>query len=806
MKRAVESSRSGLRVRLYIALCALCLLCAAFTASGQEVVRVGVYDNPPKVILRESGPPEGFFPDLASAIAEREGWRIQYVAGSWTECLARLEAGEIDVLVDVAITDERAALYSFNHETVLVNWGVVYAGKDLSILSLTDLEGRRVAVMDGSAHTEGVGGIVELTERFGISCTFLRFVDYAEVFGAIETGACDAGVVNRVFGMTFESAYRVVRTPIVFNPLELRFALPKDGPLTSHLIDRIDTRLRQLMADPDSVYYQSLERHLLSQPRRETVLRWPPWLWPVLGVALSMIVFLSIAFYVVRREVGRRRAIQAALERSEERFALALQGANDGLWDWDIGGGRVEYSPRWAGMLGYRPDELEPTIESFRRLVHPEDRERVAAVEADYLAGRSDRYQVEFRMLHKDGTEIDVLSRAFLVRDTRGNPQRIVGTHVDLTQRHAAEQALREREATLRTIIENIPVDFFAIDRAFRYTMQSPLSREAVGDVVGQCADDIDVPTPLRTRWVEELRRAMAGETLQTEYDLEMKTGERRTLLSHIAPVRTEKGIYAVVGMSTDITERKRAALALQEAKEHAEAADRLKSSFLATMSHELRTPLNSIIGFTGILLQKLPGPLNEEQSKQLSMVQTSARHLLELINDVLDISKIEAGQLEIFPEMSDVRALFLEIIGSTAPLVQERGLTLETSIDETIGWVRTDPRRLKQILVNLLSNAIKFTPQGGVCVAARREAERVIVEVKDTGIGIASDDLERLFVPFQQVDSGLTRRFEGTGLGLSICKRLVTALGGGIRAESESGRGSRFIFWIPADPSEVIH
>ena len=136
----------------------------------------------------------------------------------------------------------------------------------------------------------------------------------------------------------------------------------------------------------------------------------------------------------------------------------------------------------------------------------------------------------------------------------------------------------------------------------------------------------------------------------------------------------------------------------------------------------------------------------------------------------------------------------------------QERGLTLETSIDETIGWVRTDPRRLKQILVNLLSNAIKFTPQGGVCVAARREAERVVVEVEDTGIGIASDDLERLFVPFQQVDSGLTRRFEGTGLGLSICRRLVTALGGEIRAESESGRGSRFIFWIPADPSEVIH
>jgi len=765
---------------------------------SQQTVRVGVYNNPPKVAIDEEGRVYGLYPELLEHMAEEERWTLEYVPGTWTESMARLDRGEIDLMVDVAYTVPRQALYAFNEETVLVNWGTVYAAPGLKLLSLPKLEGLRVAVMRGSTHTVDPGGIMDLVERFAIRVTFVELDNYTEVFSALASGEADAGVVNRVFGLTFESEYGVERTPIVFNPIELRFALPRDGTLTSLLIERIDRQLAELKEDPGSVYYQKLEEHLFASLRTETVFRWPAWILPGLASAAALIVVLAASILWVRREARQRAEAEEAHRRSEEQFELAMRGATDGLWDWNLVTGEVYYSPRWAYMLGYDVDELESTIETFRRFVHPDDREQVEATEADYLSGRIDRYRSEFRMLHRDGVYINVLSRAFIVRDDAGEPLRVVGTHVDISERKFAEETLREREAYLSTMIEHMPVDFFAIDRDLHYTMQSPTSKEAIGDVIGQRADELDVPEDLRQAWVDELQQVFGGRTVRREYDVPTTTGEERTYLSNVAPVDVEGEVIAAIGTSVDITERKRAALQLQEAKEKAEAADRLKSAFLATMSHELRTPLNSIIGFTGILLQELAGPLSEEQAKQLGMVQTSARHLLELINDVLDISKIEAGQLEVVSEPFDCPDLVREVAAAARPLAVEKRIDLRVDVPSGACVIRSDRRRVGQILTNLVGNAIKFTEQGHVRVSCAEDGVAVVLSVEDTGIGIRDEDLAKLFVPFRQIDTGLTRKYEGTGLGLSISKRLAETLGGTIEAKSEPGRGSCFTVRIP--------
>jgi PAS domain S-box-containing protein len=258
----------------------------------------------------------------------------------------------------------------------------------------------------------------------------------------------------------------------------------------------------------------------------------------------------------------------------------------------------------------------------------------------------------------------------------------------------------------------------------------------------------------------------------------------------------------------------------LEDARERAEAADRIKSAFLATMSHELRTPLNSIIGFTGMVQQGLAGPLTEEQSKQLGMAQVSARHLLSLINDVLDISKIEAGQLEVRREAFDLTQSVEQVAATVAPRAEEKALALRLDIPDGPLRMVSDQRRVEQILLNLLTNAIKFTDRGTVSLAVERTFEptglggdrddtatAVRIRVSDTGVGIREEDIPFLFRPFGQLDTGLQRQHEGTGLGLAICRQLSTLLGGEIRAESVRGEGSTFTVVLPMDsgaPSNV--
>ncbi|MAL01468.1 MAG: hypothetical protein CL536_04895 [Alcaligenaceae bacterium] len=251
----------------------------------------------------------------------------------------------------------------------------------------------------------------------------------------------------------------------------------------------------------------------------------------------------------------------------------------------------------------------------------------------------------------------------------------------------------------------------------------------------------------------------------------------------------------------------------LENALNRARDADRLKSAFLATMSHELRTPLNSIIGFTGIVLQGMAGPLTPEQQRQLGMVRGSARHLLDLINDVLDLSKIEAGQLQVRAEAFDISDSAHKVVGLVQPLAEQKGLRLQVEITPDVGSMYSDRRRVEQILINLLNNAIKFTDEGGAVIqltldpafhvnAQAPPCQALRIQVRDTGIGIKPEDIGTLFHPFSQVDNGLTRAHEGTGLGLAICSRLVKLLGGTITVRSVWSEGTIFTVTLPLEMS----
>ncbi len=655
-------------------------------------IRVGVYDNAPKIFLSAADSrAAGIFGDILEHIAEREGWQLEPVPGSWNECLARLESGQIEIMVDVAWSEERARKYDFHQEPVLSNWGRVYAGTGVKIESLLDLTGRRIAVMDGSIHTTGAEGIVELAHRFAIPCTFITVPDYHEVFRMVERGEAEAGVVNRVFGELYARDSAVKPTPIIFNPNNLFFAFPKGSRLGSHLGERIDANLRALKADDNSAYYQALEQNLGGgMVRRVAVL--PDWLYGLLG-ALIAIVVVVIAFNVIlKQRVDRATAL---LGESERKYRAIFAGAPIGIFQSTFDGQFLDVNPALARLFGYdSPRRMLTAVGSISQQLFRQEgqRERIVAMARE----ARDYVRTEVEYVRRDG--LTFLANLYIRarRDEGGEALFLEGFVEDITERKAAENAIR--------------------------TMNI------------------------------ELEERVARRTAE-----------------------------------------------LRIAKEQAESADQLKSAFLATMSHELRTPLNSIIGFTGLLLQELPGAINAEQRKQLMMVQNSSRHLLALINDVLDISKIEAGQMKILKESFNLRSALERVAGAMIPIAEKKGLACSLTIGDGVGVIEGDKRRIEQIVMNFLSNAIKFTETGRVAIRASRDGESIAIAVSDTGIGIRPEDRETLFKPFQQVDSGLTRRYEGTGLGLSICRKLVDLMGGTISVESAPGEGSTFTFTLPA-------
>jgi PAS domain S-box-containing protein len=419
------------------------------------------------------------------------------------------------------------------------------------------------------------------------------------------------------------------------------------------------------------------------------------------------------------------------------------------------------------------------------------------------------------------------------VFDAAGMCRQLVGVVHDVTEREESARALQESERKYRELVENANSIILRWTREGRVTFLNEFGQRFFGfaadEILGRHVIGTIVPAnDSGGQDLGELMEEILSDPAAFEQNVNenvLRSGERVWIAWTNRIVRNEQGLVSeILSIGTDVTEQRRSEEAIRElnatleqrvarrtaelavAKDRAEAADRVKSAFLATMSHELRTPLNSIIGFTGIMLQELAGPLNDEQRKQLGMVRDSSRHLLALINDVLDISKIEAGQLDVSSVPFDLRASIEKAVSLAQPLADKKDLTLTATLAPQLGELVSDPRRVEQVLLNLLSNAIKFTDKGSVTLtadvlpAAERTAVPAIrIAVADTGIGIKPQDLAELFQPFRQVDTGLARQHEGTGLGLAICRRLAGLLGGEIEAKSEWGEGSVFTLTLPA-------
>ena len=457
-------------------------------------------------------------------------------------------------------------------------------------------------------------------------------------------------------------------------------------------------------------------------------------------------------------------------------------------------GWRFEYvNPAFARMVGRMPKEL--IGRSMDELIHLQDLPILFKARSRRQAGETSSY--EARLIRSDGCVFPVQ----VTGTPRWQDGKFFGSIVavtDLTERKRFEDELKKREAENRLLLDSIPDSIFLLDKEGNFldyrTPNSSILYAPAELFMGKNIHSI-MPQDLVELTMNNLEMARQSGKMQVfEYQLpangEIKHFEARINLC-------EGGDF--LALVRDVTERKRSDEMLWKAKEEAEAAAKAKSEFLANMSHEIRTPLNAVIGLTGLLLDT---DLTPEQRNYLEIVRDSSDSLLSVINNILDFSKIDGGMMELEHSPFDLRRCIESTMDLMVTRVAEKGLVLKVVLDDQLPTMLVgDANRLRQVLANLLSNAVKFTDKGFVEVSVRGnaipEGFELRFDVLDTGIGMPQDKLDRLFMPFSQIDSSITRRYGGTGLGLAISKRLVGMMGGRIWAKSNPGVGSTFTFTI---------
>jgi len=755
-------------------------------------VRLGVRPNQsPIETLDRSGHYSGMAADYVALLRERLGLEFETkpVIG-WPELAARLKLHELDGVALMSPNDERGRYLVFTRPVLLMPWVIVTASGAPAVGGLRDLRDKRVAVTDASAAH------VVLQERFP-QITLLTVRSDADGLEAVADGTAFAhiaplAIVSPLVQQQFGSSVRVA-APASEISADLVFGIRDDWAVLRGILDKGIASLTE-------EEHAAIRNRWLGLTYRLTV-DWRRYLGVIitLGATVGLVLLVIVIWNRrLRRQIVRRKQAEAALSNQLAFQEVLLDTVPTALFFKDTQGRYVGCNRAFEETFGVTRAEL--IGKTVLELFPDTPREAREAQHDDHLSMLETRGSqlTECQIRRADGATRDALywARTFDLAD--GSLGGFLGAYLDITDRKEAERQLATQFRTLQTVLEAMPAGAVLVDQSLHVAV----SNERFWKVLGLPRERFG-PDPVsfealvrfnveRGEYGSVDPRVIVQETVrQPAPHQEERTRPDGSVLDIRGTPLPDGGF---VRFYQDITDRKRAEIALADAKEAAVVANRAKSSFLATMSHEIRTPMNGVLGMLELLSLT---PLEADQRATLHTARESARSLLGIIDDILDVSKIEAGKLELRPEPTSVADVIESVYLIYSVAASAKRLLLLRVVDRRLSpALIVDPLRLRQILNNFTSNAIKFTVEGHVEIRAdlvERSDRREIVcfSVTDTGIGVSAENQRRLFEPFVQAEADTTRRFGGTGLGLAICRRLAEMMDGAVEMRSELGKGT---------------
>lgn len=804
----------------------LIALGTARSAFAAKHLHVGVYNFAP-LVFYENGEAKGLFVDVLKDIAAKEQWSLEFVFGSWAQCLERLENGQIDILVSIAATSERETKFDFTREYLFLDWGVVYKRKGVRINNVLELAGKKVAALNGSVYT---GELLDVCDKFGVKIDLRLVSEYDKVLDLLGIGDVDAGVCTNVYGTMLEDKYAVERTNIVFAPIKIRIASLK-GRYDEILapIDRVVSSLKQ---DKSSAYYALYDKWM-GLAGREGLPAWALWASiSLLAGFLAMAGFILVLRRAVESRTSELNKTVGILSESEERFRLAIQEAPFPIMIHAENGDVLALSRTWSEISGYSLQDI-PTTGDWTERAYGSRQEQILASFDTLYSLEMRREEGEHEVVCADGTKrIWAFASAPLGR--MNGVRTVITMALDVTERKAAEKTLRNSEERFREVVEGTDNLITQVDSSGVFLYVNPVARVVFGlepkDCIGRNAfdftheDDREATGRAFQWWLTNRMPHATFDNRQVS-----TTGEVRHMSWTIDLHYDDDGKPTVIdGIAQDMTERRR----MQEVMVQTEKMMSV-GGLVAGMAHEINNPLGGVLqNLQNIRRRVSPEfPANAAAAREAGCSLDSLKNYLEArqIFEFLD-SAIEAGKraarivsnmLEfsrkadpVFKKVSanDLLDKAVELAASDYDLKKKydfKVVRIERNYAPDLPDLACSHTEIEQVVFNLLKNAAqamkhKEYTQSPPTITLRTalEGDMVALEVADNGPGMDEATRKRVFEPFFTT-KGVG---EGTGLGLSVSYFIITENHrGAFEVESEPGKGSRFIIRLPLNLREDV-